>query len=51
MLADDTEVLGSDYVVKPNQTYISSMNVTNECEACAEDECLQMTTNRNELYK
>ena len=31
MLADDTEVLGSDYVVELSQTYISSMNVMNEC--------------------
>jgi hypothetical protein len=27
------------------------MNVTDECEACAENACLQIKTNRNKLHK
>ena len=34
-----------------NPTCISSMNDTDECEACAENACLQIKTNRNKLYK
>ena len=34
-----------------NQTCISSMNVTDECEVCAENACLKIKTNRNKLYK
>ena len=32
-----------------NQTCTSPLNVTDECEVCAENECLQIKTNRNKL--